>query len=453
MTFTAVLLASALTAAQEPHTDHHHGHWHSHAAESCHAEGWRAELPASALEAVERVDQRYSNQRLLWSLQNPSFSDQQPPPATSDLDPEAKKKLEAHKKDVESDIKLGTEYAAEVAKELNFSEDPEKIAKVEKIGKELAAIANAKAVEVTFGDSRLSVFPYQFKVVKGKDVNAFSIPGGFIYIYEGLIDFAESDDELAGVVAHEISHAAFRHLAELRRRSAKIDLLQIPMILAAILTRSSDALVGLQGANLAGQAFKSGWSLDAELSADYGAMQYMVQSGYNPVGTLTFMERLAHRDQGGPQIDWGILASHPPSRERAQAMLKYLNGKNIPVKRSQVTTSLRAFTKIGDEGAIELWFGKMKLHAFRGENAILRSEDAIRRLNTFFDRVPGLEQVGRDGYTIRGAGRPLFDVSQQDMAAGQDLDLAFADVINRLRSVTFDLNYRLWNQKDPKASN
>ncbi len=450
MTFTAVLLASVLTAAQESKADHHHGHAHFHAAESCHAEGWRAELPAQAFAAVQRVDQRYSNTRLLWSLQNPSASDELTPPPTADLDPEAKKKQDAHKRDVESDIKLGTEYAAEVAKELKFSEDPEKIAKVEKMGKELAAIANAKAVEVTFGDPRLSVFPYQFKVVQGKDVNAFSIPGGFIYIYEGLIDYAESDDELAGVVAHEISHAAFRHIAELRRRSSRIDLLQIPLILAAILTRSPDALAGLQGANLAGQAFKSGWSLDAELSADYGAMQYMVQSSYNPVGTLTFMERLAYRDQGGPQIDWGILASHPPSKERAQAMLKFLNAKNVPIKRSLVTTSLRAFTKIGDEGAIDLWFGKMKLHAFRGENAITRSEDAVRRLNTFFDRVPGLEQVGREGYTIKGNGRPLFEVSQLDMSGGQDLDLAFADVINRMRSVTFDLNYRLWNQKDPQ---
>lgn len=450
MTFTAVLLASALTAAQEPNTDHSHGHAHHHATDACHAEGWRAELPEKALEAVERVDQRFSNQRLLWSLQNPGSDDQKAPPASGSPDPETQKKQDSHKKDVDSDIKLGTEYAAEVAKELKFSEDAEKIAKVEKMGSELAAIANSKAVEVTFGDPRLSVFPYQFKVVKGKDVNAFSIPGGFIYIYEGLIDYAESDDELAGVVAHEISHAAFRHLAELRRRASRIDLMQIPLILAAILTRSPDALVGLQGANLAGQAFKSGWSLDAELSADFGAMQYMIQSGYNPVGTLTFMERLAYRDQGGPQIDWGILASHPPSKERAQAMLKFLNSKNIPVKRSQVTTSLRAATKIGDEGAIELWFGKMKLHAFRGENAIARSEDAVRKLNTFFDRVPGLEQVGRDGYAIRGSGRPLFEVTQQDMESGQDLDLAFADVINRMRSVTFDLNYRLWNQKDSK---
>lgn len=450
MTFTAVLLASALAPAQDLHQDHSHGHAHHHAAEACHAEGWRAELPDGALEAVERVDQRFSNRRLLWTIQNPSSLDQQTPPPDAAVDPEDKKKQEAHRKDVEMDIKLGTEYAAEVAKELQFSEDAEKIARVEKMGKELAAIANSQAVEVTFGDPRLSVFPYQFKVVKGKDVNAFSIPGGFIYIYEGLIDYAESDDELAGVVAHEISHAAFRHLAELRRRASRVDLLQIPLILAAILTRSPDALVGLQGANLAGQAFKSGWSLDAELSADYGAMQYMVQSGYNPVGTLTFMERLAYRDQGGPQIDWGILASHPPSKERAQAMLKFLNERNIPVRRSQVTTSLRASTKIGDEGAIELWFGKMKLHAFRGENAIVRSEDAVKRLNTFFDRVPGLEQVGRHGYTIRGSGRPLFEVSQQDMEQGQDLDLAFADVINRMRSVTFDLNYRLWNQKDSK---
>lgn len=444
MTLTAILLASALAAPEGQTTSHDTDGLAGHACATCTDGDWRSNLPYELKQAVARVDARSSSTRFLLSLQTAPPPVQAGEPAE---DPDEKKKRDSHAKDVQADIKLGGEYAAEVAKELKFSEDPAKIERVEKIGRELAAIANANQVRVSFGDPRLSVFPYQFKVVQGKDVNAFSIPGGYIYIYEGLLDFAESDDEVAGVVAHEISHAAFRHLAVMRRKSEKIDLLQIPLIIAAIMTRSPEAMIGLQGVNLAGRAFQSGWSLDAELSADLGAMQYMVQSNYNPLGVLTFMERLAYRDQGGPQIDWGILATHPPSKERAQSMLEFLKDKGHPIKRSQVTTSLRAITKIADEGAIEVWFGRMRLHSFKGENAIKRSEDAVRRLNTFFDRVPSLDQVGREGYTIRGMGRPLFEVAQSDVPAGQDLDLTFADVINRMRSVTFDLNYRLWNQK------
>lgn len=420
MTLSSLVLAGAL-AVGLPGKAHH---------DCSQCEDWKAGLPAEVSSAIAPLD----------ALLNPPAS----PPATPEAEAQA-----ALDRDIQRDIELGRKYSEEIAKELKFSENVEMVARVERIGKEMSEIANRIQVQVSFGDRRRTVFPYTFRVVKGDDVNAFSIPGGFIYIYEGLITYSESDAELAGVIAHEISHAAFRHVAEVQRRASRLDLAQIPLILAALLTQSPDALVALQAGNLASQAFRSGWSLNAEQSADWGAIQYMVQSPYNPVGVLTFMERLAYRDTNNAQVNWGIYATHPPSKERAQFIVSRLRELQVPIRRSEVTTSLRASTRIGDDQGIELLFGKTKLHTFRGEGAILRSEEAVKKLNRFADRVPGLEELSREGYTLRAGGRPLFEVAQADLLPGQELDASFVEVLNRTRSAIFDLNYRIWTFSAP----
>ncbi len=353
---------------------------------------------------------------------------------------------EKHKKDIESDIKLGKEISEQVAKELKFSDNKEMIDRVNKIGGELSAIANKTLVKVTWGDPRLSEFPYEFKVIQGDDVNAFSLPGGRIYIYEGCIKFAETDDELAGVLAHEISHAAFRHIAYLRREQSKFDIVNIPLILAAILSKSPDAGNILVGADLLNRAIGSGWSVQAEQSADYGGLQFMVASKYNPVGMLTFMERLAFKDRGAPSVNYSILQTHPPSTERAQSLMKHLAEARIPIKRSLVTTSLRSEVRPGENNAVELWFGKTKIYSFGGSEALIRADGASEAIDSFFDSVPAIYELSvRDGRRILGQDRLLIDVVPDD---GGDLNQKLEVVNMILKKLIFDLNYRLWQNHD-----
>lgn len=401
----------------------------SPAPHSCGEEcDWRAELPPNVQAAVQKVDdQKAAEQKA--------------------ADEKAEKAKKQHEKDVQDDIKMGEEYAKEVDKELKPSENKEYIEKVAKIGKELGDIANQEIAEVSWGDPRHSVFPYKFKVVKGDDVNAFSIPGGNLYVYEGLIKFAESDDELAGVLAHEVSHAAFRHVSWMRKTSSKLDLLQIPLLIISILAAGGDAGAIAQAGMSASQAAKSGWSQKAETSADYGAIQFMAKSHYSPVGVLTLMERLAYKERANAQIDWGIYRTHPPSPERANFILKKLIEMNIPIRRSQVTTSLAATTKIGPDG-IDLWFGTIRLYTFRGENAIERSEQAEDRMNRFMDGVPALYELSRDVYKFRGSGRELFEVRQDDLLSDEDLDTVFKSTQAKIQSVMFDLSTRLWPRPD-----
>lgn len=347
-----------------------------------------------------------------------------------------------HQKDIQRDIDEGKEYTVVVEKELKLSKNEDMNVRLQAIAGEMAEVANETPVTVMWGDRRFNKFQYTFKLVEGEDVNAFSLPGGYIYVYEGLMNFAESDDELASVMAHEISHASFRHMATLRKEQSKLDLFNIPIMVAAVLSRSSDAMKVAMASQMATQGLSSGWSVQAETAADFGAIQYLQKSRYNPIGMLTFMERLAHRDQLAPQFDWGIYQTHPPSEERVRFLTKMLNEAGIPIKRSQVTKTFSA-RSVPVEGTFELWFGKDKLHTFRGPTAKDRAARAVLRLNDFFDTVPQMYQFQTSGEDLLGNGRVLFTVEAGDLDASTPLPNAVETAAKAIRTALFDLNYRL----------
>lgn len=369
-----------------------------------------------------------------------------PEPQTQQSQVTQDKDQQRHQKDVAEDVKLGKEVSEQVDKELPKSDNAEYLEKVQRIGKEISELANRTLVKVTWGDSRLSAYEYQFKVLKGDDVNAFSLPGGFIYVYEGCVKFCETDDELAGVLAHEVSHAAFRHIATLRREQSKFDIVNIPLILAAIFSKSPEAGNILVGADLLNRAVGSGWGVKAEEAADYGGLQYMMASKYNPLGMLTFMERLAFKDRAQPSVNYTILQTHPPTAERARALMSRLRDAKVPIRRSTVSTSLRSNVLPGEDNAVELWFGKSKLYVYGGTDALTRADAAASALDSFFDSVPALYELELvDKTKIIGQDKLLIETSPDDGPnPGQNAEVAFS-VLKRL---LFDLNYRLWQNHD-----
>ena len=117
----------------------------------------------------------------------------------------------------DGEVKLGRMNAEENDRQVKLITDSKILERVNRIGSELARIANNYPIPASWGSSQLKPFRYTFKVVDDKDVNAYSLPGGFIYVHKGLIDAVRSDDELAGVLAHEIAHAAHHHVLKLLR--------------------------------------------------------------------------------------------------------------------------------------------------------------------------------------------------------------------------------------------
>lgn len=347
-----------------------------------------------------------------------------------------------HAKELERDIETGKKSAAEVKKQLALSNNLVYIARVQRVGRELAKIADATEVDVSYGDKRLNPFPYHFDVIANKDIQAFSLPGGNIYVYEGLLKYVESDDELAGVLAHEIAHAAFRHVATLDREQKKMQLVTLPLILISLFTHNPDVFYGSQ---LIGLAKGSGWSVRAEEAADYGGFQYMVKSKFNPVGMLTFMERLARDERLQSRQDLGIFQTHPVTRERAEAATQRLQALNIPIKRSLVSKSFRVELKPVSEG-VEAWFYNKKLYTFGGDDAKERAEDAAKRLNDFFDSVPELWDVQVRGDAVYGKSSKLIEIDPDDAKVAKTTVLKLKTAaVAQIKNSLFGLAYRVWD--------
>jgi predicted Zn-dependent protease len=348
-------------------------------------------------------------------------------------------------KDLDRDIELGKEYAKQVEKELKLSEDEGGIKRVKTIGAEMAAIANSTRANVTWGDNRPAKFNYEFRVVKGEDVNAFSLPGGIIYVYEGLVKYAESDDELAGVLGHEISHAAFRHVWALNRKSEKLQIATLLAVLAAALAKSTDAANLATGAQLGAQSITSGWSQDAERASDYGGLQFMMKSRYDPTGCVTFMERLARDERAKGSIDWGIFRTHPPSKERVQALLGYMQKLNLPIRRSAAPASFRKVVKPGAAGTVEAWLNGPRTYTFAGANALERADAAAQKLDQFFDQVPHMIEVTSGDGAVIYKHQAILEIAPSDAQAQNTSVQGLTEMTTKtIKGSLFSLAYRVW---------
>lgn len=323
--------------------------------------------------------------------------------------------------------------------------------RVKRIGESLALIANSTPIKATWGDNRFAQFEYKFKLVESKDINAFSLPGGYIYVFEGLVDFVQSDDELAGVLAHEITHASERHVATLAKESAKLSKIQIPLILASILTGgvASGLGVGLFGSVYAGTAITNGWGQKAEESADYGGFQYISASKYNPTGMLTFMERLSLKDYiyNGPEV--GIFRTHPPSKFRAERLEEYMKLRHIPIQRSKVTSSFKSTFVVKPDGTTDILFGKKKLVTLaKSDDAGERATKIVSDINNFMDSVPEMYDIqdGGDG-VIYGQNRVLFRLYSADATVARlPLEKLQQDVVKKLKDSVFTIAYHAWDR-------
>ncbi len=243
------------------------------------------------------------------------------------------------------EIKMGNESAAEVAKQSKLSDNAADLKRIRDIGQKLAAIANKEQISALYGSSKVTPFDYTFNIIEGDDVNAFSLPGGHIYIYRGLLKFIQSDQELAGVMAHEITHAAHHHMVFLLRKQAAGNGQLAIALLAAFLggARSAGDLgTVLYGAQLVQLAKVNGFGMQAERDADHGGIIIAHEAGYNPVGLLTFLERLARRPE---LVDYGILRNHPLDAERVAAAKQGILDLGLPINRRETTNAIEAEVK------------------------------------------------------------------------------------------------------------
>lgn len=212
-------------------------------------------------------------------------------------------KYHSNKYSIQDDVKLGRQAAQEAEGQFPLLRDQEVQSYVESVGRRLVS-----AIPSQFQHSE---FQYFFKVVNARDINAFALPGGPMYVNRGMIEAARTEGEMAGVMAHEISHVALRHGTAQATKGQKYGLLAgIAGIAGTILSGSSE--VG-QLAQAPFAVYLLKFSREYETEADVLGAQIMARAGYNPTD-LANMFRTIERQGGGNS--GGFLSSHPSPNDR-----------------------------------------------------------------------------------------------------------------------------------------
>jgi beta-barrel assembly-enhancing protease len=200
---------------------------------------------------------------------------------------------------LDKEVALGRRLAAQVDQQGKFIDDPIVTEYVNRVGQNIALHSDAK-------------IPFTIKVLDSDDVNAFALPGGFLYVNKGAILAADSESELAGVMAHEIGHVAARHGVEQASKGTLANIAFIPIIF----------MTGGLG-YLAYEAYQIGvplaflkFSRGAEAEADRLGAQYLWAAGYDPNNFLTFFEKLEKKEKGKPGTLSKLFGTHPPTPDR-----------------------------------------------------------------------------------------------------------------------------------------
>jgi predicted Zn-dependent protease len=223
---------------------------------------------------------------------------------------------------LEKEIAMGKEYAQQIEASVKLVRDPTISEYVNRIGQNLVRNSDARV-------------PFTIKVIDANEVNAFALPGGFLYVHSGLLLATDEEAELAGVMAHEVAHVAARHAARQMTRASLANIASIPLIFVG-------GGVGYAARSVAGIGVPISFmkiSRGFEEEADYLGLQYMYKAGYDPQSFMNFFERIQAKEKQKPGTLSKVFASHPPIESRIAKTQKQIESKLLSSPQYVVTTS------------------------------------------------------------------------------------------------------------------
>jgi beta-barrel assembly-enhancing protease len=201
----------------------------------------------------------------------------------------------------QQEISMGEDYARQINAQLPLVRDTEVNRYINVLGSELARVTGVTDLQWTF------------YIVDAREVNAFAVPGGYIYLNRGLIERTERLDEVAGVLAHEIGHVVQRHSV---RQLERLQRAQVGVTLACVLTgvcggQATGALIDVTGA-----AVFARFSRQDEREADQVGFDILVRSNISPQGMVTMFQKLLEERRRSPGAVEGLFATHPLEEDR-----------------------------------------------------------------------------------------------------------------------------------------
>jgi beta-barrel assembly-enhancing protease len=276
---------------------------------------------------------------------------------------------------VEKEKQIGEEFLLEIQQEVPLVQDPFLSSYLNRLGQKLVAQIGPQP------------FRYRFFIVNDPTMNAFAVPGGYIFIHTGLIRMADREGELAGVMAHEISHVYCRHMSKMMEKSRTVSIASMIGVLASVFLGPIGQPL-MMGAMAAGESAMLKYSRDNEAEADATGFKWMVKAGYNPRDMISIFGKMNKQRwlEGGKMPIY--LSTHPDIDNRIVELSHQLvvHQKEIPPERDN--PAFRFFT--------------IKLDALSGNpNQLLRrmTQEALREPNNpvyAYGRALALDKLDRD---------------------------------------------------------
>lgn len=248
---------------------------------------------------------------------------------------------------LDSDIKIGKQYAMMVEQSAKMIQDPVVNEYVNRVGQNLVRNSDAKV-------------PFTIKVIDSDEINAFALPGGFFYVNSGLILAADEEAELAGVMAHEIAHVCARHATREMTRANYAQMATIPLMFVITswgVYEATNIALGL-AMPMAFMKFSRGF----ESEADYLGLEYMYKAGYDPQAFVSFFEKIQAKEKKKPGTLSKAFASHPPTPDRIAKSQEEI-AQVLPA-RSQYVVSTSEFDSV-----------KARLAAFENRKKVVAPSD------------------------------------------------------------------------------
>lgn len=223
---------------------------------------------------------------------------------------------------LEREVELGRQMAGEVDRQARFLDDPVVAEYVNRLSQNLVRNSDARV-------------PFTVKVIDSNEVNAFALPGGFLFVNTGLVLRAQSEAELAGVLAHEIAHVAARHGTKQATRGELVNYVSMPLVFVG-------GWAGYAVRQLASLAVPLGFlqfTRGMEKQADTLGLEYLYRSGYDPLAFVDFFERIETLEKTKPGLVARVFSTHPMTASRIKAAQKMMQRRLDPRPEYVVDTS------------------------------------------------------------------------------------------------------------------
>ena len=229
----------------------------------------------------------------------------------------------------EKEAAIGKQYAVEIDKSAKLLADPVVNEYVNRVAQNIARNSDLK-------------IPLTVKVIDAPGINAFALPGGFLYVNAGLLLAADEEAQMAGVMAHEIAHVAARHWASQMTKAQLIQYAMIPLIFTPMTYGVYVAVI--EGLNVGVPLAFLKFSRSAEAEADYLGIQYLYKTGYDPSSYVTFFAKVIDEERRSPGSVPKIFMDHPMTPERVLKSEQEI--KEILPKKGQYLVSTSEFDDV-----------------------------------------------------------------------------------------------------------